>query len=1324
MQAKEMEMGMANGDTASSVAVEVDGNKPSEKKWFASGALAFLGGIKTSTFASTLSRHFNNCLPPQRKYLNNRINRRTLLIIIGITFLSLLALIIGLAVGLTTGSQNNIPAKPDGATDVTGDFTYYSTGLGACGVTNNDNDAIVSISHGRFDENMVDGNPNNNKLCGRKIRAHRIDERTGKEASIDLTIADRCVGCAYNDIDVSPVYFGKMAAHDLGRVKVQWYFLKWNIKHLVPKDDQHSLPDHSPEPSTAQTPKPPPISTHPFNTANRYSDVFSLAESDYSSGSYHNKPLPSRPQAHAQQEEDPIPGQQGASWYPSADHAEYSSVVEEDIRQQSREGSTLGSPDRKKRLDLKGKGKGKELLDKQSVPEPAFLYSGHEAFESIDINEPSVQRVVEPPSEMHEKTVKKKVLNCGLGIFMVLVVIALVLLSIYTSGALGSNGLKDLFKASNLSSTTSITPIVSSMIASTPVVSTVMVPSPETDVASTVPMTSILDPRTTASQSSTPSPKTMSNSVKSALLSAASSAPVSQLASTMDIEDDLIGRSGYIGLRDEAFNGHLILNRAQKAIVAGEPSIAYANEEEKREDECTTTTITTTLTATTTSTLHTSRLAVASAEIHAPSMQPAGAEPEPESSNVSPTNKSPTLQRDESTSDSAVSQSATQVGFNLLESTYATLSQTPDPTPTRPPSTTQTAQSRNTDASVLSASSIAAGARLGISSWDTFQRLRRFSPLNPSGEENRHIPPFITPVPTATTNDEIRSRPDETGITLLSTSNDNAAARRGLDLPPFADLLSQALDLTTKVHLPTMIDLKSKESATKQPVHTPSSNAAAPRHAAPWRRVTFMPTNPHRRRQATQTPSHIPRHTYVPAYPHIQRQNSSASPSPNSLGRKLTFWEAFSQLRLQAVQMCFDVKTYQDSTLTPVQEPKDLQMGKALDEKICSMLDQSFPPVTQGGKCDTKSEWEILESKVGEVCSLQKMGEKLVQDVENLCGVKDVYASNLDTCGSKVSGIGSAVAGGASNLSASSSGSLAAESTAGSSKITTATYPKSLSVTLQQHGITSPTPGPTVPSTASTPTNAPLLTSTNALSPTLGTSPGTIAAGCPAIPETPVPSSCIGTLPSHPKLTPSPDWTIPLLTYSIQAASYTSLRTIPANAVATPPKYTGPQISRDWPVSYAFPIPTGYVAPNIVPASPQIGQLTYFNPGLGACAQPEMASNELAVAISWELFDMGREIGNSSLAKDWVTKGTVGADGIDRAGSVFCNQGIKAWIGDGGGGKGVEMEFVVRDRCEGCNVSDIDIQPDVFDKYWGTRERGRVMVTWEWMREAPTDMPK
>ena len=32
-------------------------------------------------------------------------------------------------------------------------------------------------------------------------------------------------GCSYDDIDVSSVFFDKLAAQALGRVKVQWYFL-------------------------------------------------------------------------------------------------------------------------------------------------------------------------------------------------------------------------------------------------------------------------------------------------------------------------------------------------------------------------------------------------------------------------------------------------------------------------------------------------------------------------------------------------------------------------------------------------------------------------------------------------------------------------------------------------------------------------------------------------------------------------------------------------------------------------------------------------------------------------------------------------------------------------------------------------------------------------------------------------------------------------------------------------------------------------------------------------------------------------------------------
>ena len=42
------------------------------------------------------------------------------------------------------------------------------------------------------DKNQVGANPNNNPLCGKKIRARRVDERTGREASIDVTVIDRC----------------------------------------------------------------------------------------------------------------------------------------------------------------------------------------------------------------------------------------------------------------------------------------------------------------------------------------------------------------------------------------------------------------------------------------------------------------------------------------------------------------------------------------------------------------------------------------------------------------------------------------------------------------------------------------------------------------------------------------------------------------------------------------------------------------------------------------------------------------------------------------------------------------------------------------------------------------------------------------------------------------------------------------------------------------------------------------------------------------------------------------------------------------------------
>ena len=81
---------------------------------------------------------------------------------------------------------------PNGAETYTGDLTYYDPGLGACGIDSGDNDAVVAVSHYTFDAVQTGSDPNQNPLCGRKIRATRVDERTGKSVSIDVTVIDRC----------------------------------------------------------------------------------------------------------------------------------------------------------------------------------------------------------------------------------------------------------------------------------------------------------------------------------------------------------------------------------------------------------------------------------------------------------------------------------------------------------------------------------------------------------------------------------------------------------------------------------------------------------------------------------------------------------------------------------------------------------------------------------------------------------------------------------------------------------------------------------------------------------------------------------------------------------------------------------------------------------------------------------------------------------------------------------------------------------------------------------------------------------------------------
>ena len=89
-----------------------------------------------------------------------------------------------------------------------GELTWYNPGLGACGETNSDGDAVVAVSASIFDSE---------KVCNRKIRV----TYKGKQATV--RVVDRCAGCSKYDLDLSPTAFETVVGDKgLGRVAGSW----------------------------------------------------------------------------------------------------------------------------------------------------------------------------------------------------------------------------------------------------------------------------------------------------------------------------------------------------------------------------------------------------------------------------------------------------------------------------------------------------------------------------------------------------------------------------------------------------------------------------------------------------------------------------------------------------------------------------------------------------------------------------------------------------------------------------------------------------------------------------------------------------------------------------------------------------------------------------------------------------------------------------------------------------------------------------------------------------------------------------------------------
>ncbi|KAL0945410.1 hypothetical protein HGRIS_000902 [Hohenbuehelia grisea] len=124
-------------------------------------------------------------------------------------FYRITTLVLTAVIAARTAQAAAIEASNTTDVALSGDATWYNTGLGACGGRNKDSDRIVALSPRQF---------KNRQNCRKHIKVHY----RGK--TVDATVVDLCPGCAGDSIDLSPAAFKALAPLDDGRIKVTWNF--------------------------------------------------------------------------------------------------------------------------------------------------------------------------------------------------------------------------------------------------------------------------------------------------------------------------------------------------------------------------------------------------------------------------------------------------------------------------------------------------------------------------------------------------------------------------------------------------------------------------------------------------------------------------------------------------------------------------------------------------------------------------------------------------------------------------------------------------------------------------------------------------------------------------------------------------------------------------------------------------------------------------------------------------------------------------------------------------------------------------------------------
>jgi hypothetical protein len=116
--------------------------------------------------------------------------------------------------------------NPAAGKSFTGEMTYFTPGMGACGHESSESEEMVAISKDLFDQYTPNGNPNKNPLCGQTVDITSADGTTRK-----ATIWDRCVGCAEGDLDMPQSFFNQVTKNKEGVIADgRAYGMSWSIQ--------------------------------------------------------------------------------------------------------------------------------------------------------------------------------------------------------------------------------------------------------------------------------------------------------------------------------------------------------------------------------------------------------------------------------------------------------------------------------------------------------------------------------------------------------------------------------------------------------------------------------------------------------------------------------------------------------------------------------------------------------------------------------------------------------------------------------------------------------------------------------------------------------------------------------------------------------------------------------------------------------------------------------------------------------------------------------------------------------------------------------------